>query len=86
LQNRAAEPNRMPREQILPGLEKDDLWDFDLASDPAIGVPGGPLVPHFFPQPTDGKPEGPFPGPTHIHVATLILNVLADDVATETVP
>ena len=76
----------MPREQILPGLQKDDLRDFNLSPDPPIGVPGRPLMPHFFPEPTDGKPEGPFPGPTHIHIATLILDVLADDVAAETVP
>ena len=86
LQNGAAKPNGMPREQILPGLNEHDSRDFDLAPDPAIGVPGGPLVAHFFPESADGKAEGPFPGPTHVYVATLILNILADDIATQTVP
>ena len=76
----------MPREQILPGLQEHDLWDFDLAPDPAIGVPAGPLAPHLFPQPTDGKPKGAFPGPAHIHVAALILDILADDIAAQAVP
>jgi len=75
----------MPRKQILPGLDKDDARDFYLAPDPPIRVPGGPLMPHLFPQPTDRKTEGPFPGPAHIHVATLILDVLADDVPAETI-
>jgi len=73
----------MPREQILPGLDKDNARDFDLSPDPTIGVPGGPLMPHFFPQPADGKAERAFPGPAHVHVATLILDVLANDVAAQ---
>ncbi len=76
----------MPGEQIFPGLQKDDPGNFDLTPDPPIGVPCGPLVPHLFPQSADGKAEGPFPGPTHIHVPALILDVLADDVAAQTVP
>jgi len=75
----------MSREQILPSLQKDDSRNFDFAPNPTIGVPSGPLVPHLFPQPADGKAQGPFPGPTHVHVAALILDVLADDVAAETV-
>ncbi len=43
-------------------------------------------MPHFFPEPTDGKAKRPFPGPTHVHVATLILDVLADDIAAQTIP
>ena len=43
-------------------------------------------MPHLFPQPADGKPERAFPGPAHVHVATLILDVLANDVAAQTVP
>jgi len=43
-------------------------------------------MPHFFPESADGKTEGPFPGPAHVHVPALILNILADDVAAETVP
>ena len=85
LQNRAAEPNRMPREQILPGLDEHDSRDFHLASDPAIDIPAYPLIPHLFPQPTDGIPQRAFPGPTHVHVATLILDVLADDIAAQPV-
>jgi len=76
----------MPRQQILPGLDEHDPRDFDLASDPPIGIPGRPLVPHLFPEPTDGKAKRPFPGPTHVHVATLILDILADDIATQTIP
>ena len=76
----------MPREQILPGLQKDDLRDFNLSPDPPIGVPGRPLMPHLFPQSADGKPKRAFPGPAHIHVATLILDVLADDIAAQAVP
>ena len=86
LQDGAAEPNRMPRQQILPGLDEHDPRDFDLAPNPAIGIPGRPLMPHFFPQSTDRKAEGSFPGPAHIHVTALILNVLADDVPAQTVP
>jgi hypothetical protein len=76
----------MAREQILPSLEKDDPGDFDLTPDPAIDIPRRPLIPHFFPEPTDGKAKRPFPGPAHVHVATLILDVLADDIAAQTVP
>ena len=43
-------------------------------------------MPHLFPQSADGKAQGAFPGPAHIHVPALILDVLADDVAAETVP
>ncbi len=42
-------------------------------------------MPHLFPQSADGKAQGAFPGPAHIHVPALILDVLADDVAAETV-
>ncbi len=85
LQNRATEPNGMPGEQVFPGLQEHDLWDFYLAPDPAIDVPADPLVPHLFPEPADGKTEGPFPGPAHIHVTALILNILTDDVAAQSV-
>ena len=86
MQDGVAEPDRMSREQILPSLDKDNARDFDLAPDPAIGIPGRPLMSHLFPEPTNRKPKRPFPGPAHIHVSTLILDVLADDVAAQTVP
>ena len=62
-----------------------DSRDFDLASDPAIGISGGPLMPHLFPQSADGKAKRAFPGPAHVHVAALILDVLADDVPAQPV-
>ena len=43
-------------------------------------------MPHLFPQPADRKAEGALPGPAHVHVAALILDILADDIAAQTVP
>ncbi len=80
------EPDRMPRQKVFPGLEKDDARDFDLFPYPSIDILGLPLVPHLFPHLADGKAQGAFPGPTHVHVAALILDILADDVAAQPVP
>ena len=66
-----------PESRSSQVLMKTIRGDFDLTLSPPIGIPGGPLVPHLFPEPADGKAKRPLPGPTHIHVATLILDILA---------
>ena len=85
LQNRAAEPNGMSREQILPSLDKDNARDFDFSPNSSVGVPGRPLVSHLLPQSADRKAKRPLPGPAHVHVAALVLDVLADDIAAQAV-
>lgn len=75
----------MAGQKIFLGFEKDNARDLGLFADASIDVLGMPLVTHLLPHLANGKSERPFPGPAHIHVAGLILDVLANDVAAQTI-
>ena len=75
----------MPESRSSQSLNEHDSRDFDLAPNSPVGIPGGPLVPHLLHSRLMGKAKRPFPRPTHIRVTTLILNVLANDAAAETI-